>query len=314
MYLKPSVKASFRLSLDEGSTPCQECPSLAKELDLEKLYLKREDLNPTGSFKDRSLAYQLSAYLQKGNTKYVISSSGNAAVSAVSYCKLFKCQLTVFVSRKIPKDKLDRLLKSSGIAKLGKSPLQKKNITIYFSDRPRSDAIKFANENKAINLRGSTDDLAIVGFKTITYELAEQTKSIDAVFIPCSSGTSTVGIYKGFKDLGMKLPQIHIIQTTKIHQIACGFDRGFDKSETSLASAIVDKVAHRKEQVIDIVRKTEGSGWVISDKEIEASQKMLRKNCDITASADSALSLAGVVKALNNSFKIKRPVLILSGK
>lgn len=321
-HLEPKVKTEHQLTLGEGDTPCIQCNKLSKALGIDTVYIKREDLNPTGSFKDRSLAFQLSAHYHKGNTNFVISSSGNAAISAISYCKLFKCQLTVFVSKQIPKSKLNRLLTAAEVTNFSNKILQhtdnatirKNNIEIIFSQKPRSDLIKFLNKNKAIDLRGSRDDLAITGFKTIAYELVEQTKNIDAIFIPCSSGTSTVGVYKGFKDLGIKSPQIHIIQTTKVHPIAKKSDKNFKKSETSLASAIVDKVAHRKEQVLEIIQKTNGSGWVISDKKIKESQKTLQKHCNIKTSADSALSFAGLKKALTKNFTIKRPVLILSGK
>ena len=188
----------------------------------------------------------------------------------------------------------------------------KGDISIYISKRPKSDSIKFKNYHKdAVYLRGSLDDTATIGFQTISYELANEAPDADAFFIPCSSGTSSVGIYNGYKDL--KSPSIHIIQTTKIHPIASQFDREFKKSEKSISSAISDRVAKRKDQVINIIKKTNGFGWVISDEEIKNAQVILKSLCNIETSTDSALSLAGLQKALKSGYKIKRPILLLSG-
>ena len=41
------------VSLGEGMTPLLHAPALGRRLGLERLYLKDESRNPTGSFKDR---------------------------------------------------------------------------------------------------------------------------------------------------------------------------------------------------------------------------------------------------------------------
>jgi threonine synthase len=321
-YFKSNISKLNQLTLNEGDTPCTKCPNLAYILKLTKVYLKREDLNPSGSFKDRSIAYQISQHLQNGENKFVISSSGNAAISTIKYCKLFPCELNVFVSKNIPADKLMRLIDTTQIQNFDHSILQNEdtkeltqgNITLYFSNNPISDSIKFVNEYNYTHLRGSNDDLATIGFRTISYELINQAKDMDSIFIPCSSGTSTVGIYQGFFDKSFTPPPIHIIQTAKIKPIASYFDKEFTKSETSLSSAISDRIAKRKDQVIEIVNKTGGSGWIINDDELITSQSILSKECNLQTSFDSALSLAGLYKALQKGYTIKKPVLIISGK
>jgi len=317
---KFKIGKKYQLSLGEGETPITKCSSLKEFFKLEKLYLKREDLNPNGSFKDRSLAYQMSYYYQKGFDKFIISSSGNAAISAASYSQLFKCHLDIFISKNIPPDKFKRLLKACKVRNLDQITLKKKkislkNINIFISKRPKSQSIKYLNINKNyVNLRGSTDPAAIKGFKTIAYELASISKKADSIFIPCSSGTSSVGIAKGFRDMGLKIPPIHIVQTTKIHPIASNFDNSFSKTPKSKATAISDRVANRKEDVIRIIQKSKGSGWVINDKRVLEAQNLLLEKCKINVSTDASLSLAGLQKAIDSGYNIKKPILIISGK
>ena len=54
--LKPLVKSKFRLSLNEGHTEL---------IKIDNIYFKREDQNPTGSVKDRGIAFQISFLMQK---------------------------------------------------------------------------------------------------------------------------------------------------------------------------------------------------------------------------------------------------------
>jgi len=97
-------------------------------------YLKREDSNPTGSIKDRSLSPQIDHLIAANFHSAVISSTGNAAISAQYYCAINRLPLTVFVSPKIHPAKL----------KLINHP--------QISSRPVSAAFKFAKLHRSYNL------------------------------------------------------------------------------------------------------------------------------------------------------------------
>ena len=297
--LLPAIEPEFRLSIGEGSTRIQKL-----ELDYGSIYLKHEEENPSGSFKDRSMAYWMSKYNSFSKRNFVISSSGNAAMSAVGFAKLMRAELTVFVSVNIPEYKWDKLTKFSG---------NTTNIKLIRSVKPKSDAIRYANETGAINLRGSSDDLAIEGFCTIGYELIEQNPNIDAIFICCSSGTAAIGIYNGIKQLSERPVKLNIVQTTKICPIASVFDKQYSATDRSLANAVSDKVAKRKSELIDIVNLTGGSGWVISDKElVDAKAELVRhgKNLD---GYNAYVGFAGYKKAIANGIQYEYPVIIISG-
>lgn len=313
------IDEKYRLSLNEGNTPLiklfldrYELRELGvKDPDrTQKVYLKLETANPNKSFKDRSLAFQISHYYAKGVKRLLISSSGNAAVSAAGYISQTKeMKLAVFVSNKVNKAKLEKLN-----AYVSKNP----NISIVFSDKAKSDAIKYSNESGYVNLRGSADEMAVTGFKTIGYELFDQSSEIDAIFIPTSSGTSTLGIYQAYKEKvenKAQMPKFNVCQTTKIHPIAKEFDIMFEPSETSLADAIVDRVAKRKSEIVELVKETNGSGWILSDEEIKYSLDFLQKKTKLPdLTSNGILSFAGLVKALKRKKMIYRaPVCIISG-
>lgn len=300
--LNKLIDKSFQLTLNEGNTPLEKY-----EIEGEVVYIKREDKNPNGSFKDRSLALQISKLYSEGYKHLVISSSGNAAISAAAYCELAGIKLDIFVSKNIEKSKLQKLTAYS---------LQL--ITLHQSDRAKSDAIRFAKDNNIPNLRGSADNDAIIGFKTISYELYEQNPDIDAIFIPCSSGTSTIGIYQGYQDMkanGLKLtaPALHICQTERIHPIAKELDQNYIESNDSLAPAISDRVAKRKTNVLNAIKETKGSGWVISDELLKTTKQIATEIIKDDISYNSLLSLAGYLKACSLGLKTKTPCLLFSG-
>lgn len=288
-HLLPSLSPSYRISLGEGSTKFQKRDSI---------FIKCEYENPTGSVKDRGMAYQISKLTELGVKEAVISSSGNAAISAAVYCKLSHIKLTVFVSSHINKNKL--------------LVLKKNKIKHIFDKRPVSSAFRFAQESGAYFLRQSTDPYASYGYETIAYELYEQNPKIDAVFIPVSSGTTLVGLAYGFLKMGY-LPQLHAVQTTAVYPVASLFDKEFKIKSHSLADAIVAKFLPRRKEIIDLLLRSHGNGWVISDEEMINSRKILL-TYGINCSYEGAAVLAAVYKAKNNNCQYKYPVCLLTGK
>src|SRR5687767_9444667 len=79
-----------KLTLEEGSTPTNQCSVLSAQCSV-----KREDLNRTGSYKDRGMAYKVSQLLRDGVKEVVIGSSGNAAISLVNYANLAEIKVNI---------------------------------------------------------------------------------------------------------------------------------------------------------------------------------------------------------------------------
>jgi threonine dehydratase len=274
---------------------------LAQLLNVPSLVLKREDLHKFGSHKGRSIPFMIDKY-SKDYSNFVISSSGNAALAAIRYINELNNNYTlkVFVGKNIDPEKLDIL----------KNEINNKNITIEQVDRPKQSAFQVDKEGKAKILRQSTDDTALDGYKSLANELME-IKNLKAVFIPTSSGTTA-------EALGKFLPpeiQIHIVQTSTCHPIAEEFDKDFTTENQSVAGAIVDKIAHRRNNLIEIIKNSNGFGWVVNDDEIQKAINIVKEKTDIDISPNSALSIAGLQKAVNKEWKfIGTVVCLITGK
>lgn len=294
----PKIPREYQISLNEGNTELIRLKNIEIDTGIENVFAKREDKNPTGSAKDRSIAYYFSYLKYKGIKEIIIPSSGNTAISAANYSKLSGIKVYLYLSSKLEDKKDERLelaIKNN-----------KKNISVIKTLKPLSDAIKFSKENNIEIFRGSNTKYAEQGYKSIGEELYNL--RADALFIPVSSGTTLYGISKKIN----KNCKIHLVQTSKINTISHLFDNNFKSEDETLAKAIVARVTNRKKDVEKIINKTRGWGWTIENKEIDQYQKLLRKN-GVYTSYEGALALAGLYKALENGYLFKKVVILFTG-
>lgn len=293
------------MTLGEGNTPEIESPEIAKEFSFARLIFKREDLNPNGSHKDRLLAYQVSTAKENGEKVLIISSSGNAAVSASAYCKLAGIKLFVFVSPKIDKEKLAKMADFEANIIISKHALTLADLA----------AKKFGIKN----LRPGADENSYYGLKSIAFEIFERHGAIDAIFIPTSSANTLLAIAEAHNNLiksgGIdKMPEIYAVQTAKIHPIAENFDKDFVAEKESSARGIGSKNIPREklEKILKVIKESGGGGVAVSNEQIVKARKALEQNNIITG-YESAASFAGAIK-LKEKISGKKIVVLLTGK
>lgn len=102
------------------NTPLVKACNLGNKFGFNNLWIKREDLNPNGCFKDReSLIVILKAIEKKINNIHIVS-SGNAALSTAAFANKFNINCTCFIPSKTSQEKQE-LIQFFG-AKLIKIP------------------------------------------------------------------------------------------------------------------------------------------------------------------------------------------------
>ena len=246
---------------------------------IDNCYLKHEDQNITGSAKDRAIISQIANLKKQGFKTAVISSTGNAAISAAYFCEQNQIELTIFLSTKVNPKKLE-------ILKLYPAK-------IILAKKPISDAIKFSKKNHAYLLRQSTDPSALLGYQQIGQEIMTQLPKITSIFIPIGSGTTLLGISQA-------LPT-----TVKIFAVK--------PENTTLTDALTVKFQPLKNKIISTVKNSKGLELIIQNEDIISSQKFLEKN-NIQTSNESALALAGYFKTIKNNIAVGDfPVILLTG-
>jgi hypothetical protein len=302
-------------------TPIESYADLAKEIGVESLYFKREDLHPLGSHKGRSIPHMIDIGLSKGVRHFVISSSGNAALAAALYVKSLNeksstsgdsadnvITLEIFAGKKINEKKLAKL-----------QALKNEHILVSVQDRPLQALFMKIKDPSIRSLRQSTDPVALDGYESLARELAE-IPDLAAVFIGTSSGTTAQALAHYFlhnghgknghdkKNTGSggaggsgdSSVEIHIVQTPSCHPMvkALGKDQELT-NETSIADAIVDRTAERASILIPLIEKTGGAGWIADNESIGVARDIVKKHArGLVISTNSALSVAGLMNAV----------------
>lgn len=264
-------------------------------IKLENVYLKREDLNETGSAKDRAMIFQIENLKSQGFNSAVISSTGNAAISAAHFCLQNQIKLTIFVSPKINSNKFNLL--------------KKNNCQIFVSDQPISDSIKFSKKNHSYLLRQSTDPSALIGYQEIGKELINELPQITSIFAPVGSGTTLLGISQALH------PSIKIfaVQPASNCPLSKFFDSNYQPETENITDALSAKYLPLKSQLISVIQNSGGTGLVIQNSEILEAQKIL-KSKNIETSLEGALAFAGFQKAVKTNLDVGNyPVIILTG-
>src|SRR5437867_5163181 len=83
--LLPIDNDRFVTTLAEGGTGLHHCRRLGREIGLERLLVKNEGENPTGSFKDRGMTVGIALALDLGVHTVACASTGNTAASMAAY-------------------------------------------------------------------------------------------------------------------------------------------------------------------------------------------------------------------------------------
>lgn len=271
-------------------TPHELHPELSQALGFSSpVYFKREDLHPYGSHKGRSIPRMIDEKVLGGCKHFAISSSGNAALAAGLHIKKLNeggadIMLEILAGKSINPKKLAKL-----------EALRDHNILVSIQDRPKQVLFAKTQDPSIQSLRQSNDDTALPGYEELAEELLE-IPDLKAVFIGTSSGTTAQSLAEYFIKNKKKI-EVHIVQTSSCHPIADAFVDNFSSEEKSTADAITDITAIRKNTLVDLIKKTQGNGWIASNDDIFAAQDMAKKNAGLSISTNSALSVAGLMQA-----------------
>lgn len=287
-------------------TPLEQYPELAKKIGISNIHFKREDLHKYGSHKGRSIPFMIDFYYKKGDRKFAISSSGNAALAGAKYVAEFnatnndKISLDIFVGNNINESKLKKLrtLESDNTSYL----------RVLLKERPLQ-ALNQAIDDGYRSLRQSTDEIALAGYLSLAKEMSLN-QELGAVFIGTSSGTTAQALAQYFIDNKINT-QVHIIQTSSCHPIVDQFENYDGPQEKSLADAIVAQTTERMPKLIELIKQTNGYAWVATNQDIITAKGLVSNNTNVDVSNNSALSVVGVMQAVYRDWKIDGNIVCL---
>lgn len=303
----PKVDPSNRLNLGEGNTPLIKSKSIGPMLGLSNLYFKLENLNPTGSYKDRFASVFVSIMKERGHSLCVATSSGNtgAALSAYTAAAGIKCVLAIVDGAPLPKIKQMQLYGANTIMieKFGIDP----DITKSVFEQLKQLTGKMGLPLPVSAYLYCTEGM--MGVQTIMYEILDQI-SADHVFSPAGGGGLTLAMARGAIDYANKYqikcpPKVHCVQPEGNDTIASALRNGLavanpvEHAFTKVSGLQVPSVLDG-DLVIENCRNLGGTGYVVTDESVFHYQKLLAQIEGIFCEPAGAVALAGLDVAIKN--------------
>jgi threonine synthase len=180
---------TFPLSLGEGATPLVHARRLGSAIGLDRLYLKFEGTNPTGSFKDRGMVLAVNRAVSSGAGMVVCASTGNTSASAAAYAAA--AGLTCGVV--LPAGKVARGKLAQALAAGARLVMVEGN---------------FDAALEAVRELGATGDAVVVnsinpdrleGQQTVAWEICDALEGApDAVALPVGNAGNITAAWRGF--------------------------------------------------------------------------------------------------------------------
>ena len=279
-----------------GDTPLTRVPRLSQALGLPNLWIKEDQRNPTGSFKDRASAAVIAAARDRSIGLITAASTGNAASSLAGLCASVGLRTVIFVPATAPEAKVIQLLVYGA--------------EVLLVNGTYDDAFELSLEATRqfgwFNRNTGYNPFTLEGKKTVSLEIFEQIPRVDAVFVSVGDGCIIGGIGKGFQDLhraGLlpKIPRLYGVQADGSSVLSKAHRHGVLKIEPA-ACTYADsicvgepRVAH---QALQVVKESGGQYLTVSDDEIRAAQLQLAQLTGIFAEPAGAAPVAGLSKAL----------------
>lgn len=287
----PVKDLSRIVTMGEGGTPLLENKNLGRN----RLLIKYEASNPTGSFKDRGSSLEITKALEYEKRSVALASTGNMGASVAAYAAFAGLECRVFVPEMIGKEKITQI-KAYGAC-------------IIDVKGDYSTAMRQAEEYVKSSESFLTGDYPwrSEGTKTIGFEIADQLywHIPEHVVVPVGNGTLIWSIYEAFKELTLvgitdSIPRITGVQVDACSPVVYAWENGLNElipmeNPETIATAIacgdpIDGLAALK-----AIRDSGGEALRVSDKEVLYARDKLARN-GIFVEPSGAVAYAGIMK------------------
>jgi threonine dehydratase len=187
--IKDIEQARRRIAGGIWLSPCQESHSLSEMTGL-RIFCKLDNLQHTGSFKERGARNALLLLTDTQKKRGVIAASaGNHALGLAYHGSLLKIPVTVVMPRFAP------LIKSSTCRRLGAQVV----LSGDTFGAAKEEAERLGREKNLTYIHGFDDPAIIAGQGTMGLEILQQVPDVDAVVVPIGGGGLIAGIATAIK-------------------------------------------------------------------------------------------------------------------
>src|SRR6202521_4930672 len=267
------------VTLGEGMTPLVRANGLGGAMGLQRLYVKDEGLNPTGSFKARGMTAAVSRAKQLGAKILAAPTAGNAGGALAAYAAAAGIPAVIVMPADTPAaNVMECRAFGAKVVKL---------------DGLISDCGKYVAEHKDregwYDVSTLKEPYRIEGKKTMGYELWEQFagKLPDVILYPTGGGVGLIGMCKAFDEMqemdwiGAERPLMVAVQAEGCAPIVKAWDAHRDAAEffqnaATVASGLRVPGPLGDLMMLRLLRATKGLALTVTDEEMLLSGRELR--------------------------------------
>jgi threonine synthase len=282
------------VSHPEGNTPLLHREALDRWTGMQRLLLKHEGHNPTGSFKDRGMTVGVTQAVRIGASAVACASTGNTSASLAAYASQARLPALVLVP-------------AGGVAlgKLAQSLAYGARTLLVRGDF--DDCLRLVEEASAklgVYLLNSINPFRLEGQKTIVLELLQQLgwTPPDWIVLPAGNLGNTAAFGKALREahawgLISQMPRLAAVQASGAAPFAQSFAEGFARRHTVKAETVATAIRigdpASYDRAVRAIRETNGVVLAVTDEEILEAKAAI-DSCGVGCEPASAASVAGV--------------------
>ena len=315
--LLPIDNLSNIVTIGEGGTRLLRATRLADDLGLQKVFLKDESRNPTGSFKDRKATVAVTKAKEFGFKTVGCATAGNAGASVAAYTAKAGLRAIIFAFRNVTRTKLAKLVSYGA--------------TVFIVDGTSSDVNRLTVESCAkfgwCNIVAASRYNPYVkdGAKTEAFEICEQLEwnPPDWLIVPVGGGCGLASCWKGLKELKQiglidRLPRIVGVQGIECAPLVQAYESNAppDKIKRvpnahTIAHSIEDDYPPDGELALMAIRESGGSAVGLEDDRLLWAQKLTAQKEGLFIEPASAGTVAAAHQLLNDGTIDRTDVIVL---
>jgi threonine dehydratase len=285
-------------------SPCAYSEMLSRATDT-KLWLKLENLQMTGSFKERGACNKLMAMPADERARGVIcASAGNHAQGVAYHAQRLGIEATIVMPEITP------LVKVQSTRSFG--PRVVLHGANYDEAYEKAREIEAA-ENRVF-VHPFDDELVMAGQGTIGLELLEQNPYLEAVVVAIGGGGLTAGIALAIKETNPRI-KVYGVETAVIPSMKAAIENGSPVTVPA-ARTIAEGIAVRRagDKPYEVVKKYVDDIVLVDEEEIaEAILALLEKEKTVAEGAGAAPLAALLHKRIPTILGKKVAVIVGGG-
>ena len=285
-------------------TPLEFSRYLSDRIEGE-VWLKLDLVQRTGSFKYRGAINKILSLTEEELDRGVVSAStGNYALAVAEAMRQRGRRATIYVARDMDESRLD-ILRSAGLD------------LVIFGDLAwdaEEEARRVGDEQGKIYVSPYNDPLVVGGQGTCGYEISQQLPEVDAAFFACGAGGLLTGSAGWLKSHNPKIEAYGVSPANSPVMYESMRANKIVKMETypTLADTCAGGV-DPDSITLELCQRYVDDILLLSEKEIEASIRLLFEQHRLVSEGSGALGVGGLLKRKEH-FKGKKVVAVVCGR